>query len=81
MRVTFSRVVRWAGMTSPFSRPALICNDRSGSYDESIHRQLIDACAAAGASVAESFILPKDDLPDAAALRASAIDQIGRAHV
>ncbi len=74
MRVTFSRVVRWAGMTSPYSRPALICNDRSGSYDESIHRQLIDACAAAGASVAESFILPKDDLPDAAALRASAID-------
>ena len=74
MRVTFSRVVRWAGMTSPYSRPALICNDRSGSYDESIHRQLIDACAAAGARVAASFVLPKDDLPDAAALRASDID-------
>lgn len=61
-------------MTRAFHRPALICNSQSGSYDEAVHRQLVDACRAAGVPLAATVALPDDDLPDAEALRAQDID-------
>jgi diacylglycerol kinase family enzyme len=61
-------------MTRAFHRPALICNSQSGSYDEAVHRQLVEACRAAGVPLAATVALPDDDLPDAEALRAQDID-------
>lgn len=61
-------------MTSPFSRPALLCNRQSGSHDPAVETAIVEACKAAGVPLAETFVLPGDDVPDAAALRAKAID-------
>lgn len=55
-------------MTASFSRPALVCNLRSGSSDEALVGRLTEACEAAGAPLARAFILPDDDLPTAAML-------------
>lgn len=61
-------------MTSPFTRPALVCNSQSGSHDPAIHDAIVEACRAAGAPLAATFALPDDEIPDAAALRAQDID-------
>lgn len=61
-------------MTSPFTRPALVCNSQSGSHDPAIHDVIVEACRAAGAPLAATFALPGDEIPDAAALRAQDID-------
>ena len=61
-------------MTSPFSRPALLCNSQSGSHDPAIHEAIVAACADAGAPLAATFALPQDEIPSAAALRAQDID-------
>lgn len=58
------------GHDQPFFAPALICNDRSGAMTRASTANGLTR-AAAGAPVAGKPILPKDDLPDAAALRAS----------
>lgn len=61
-------------MTRPFSRPALLCNNQSGSHDPAIEAAIADACTAAGAPLIATFTLPDDDIPDGAALRARDID-------
>jgi diacylglycerol kinase family enzyme len=61
-------------MTRPFSRPALLCNNQSGSHDPAIEAAITDACTAAGAPLIATFTLPDDDIPDGAALRARDID-------
>ena len=61
-------------MTSPFTRPALVCNSQSGSHDPAIHDAIVEACRAAGSPLAATFALPDDDVPDAATLRAQGID-------
>lgn len=61
-------------MTSPFSRPALLCNNQSGSHDPAVEAAIADACKAAGAPLVTSFTLPGDDIPDTAELRARGID-------
>lgn len=61
-------------MTRPFSRPALLCNNRSGSHDPAIETAIANACTAAGAPLIATFTLPDDDIPDGAALRARDID-------
>jgi diacylglycerol kinase family enzyme len=61
-------------MTSSFSRPALICNLRSGSSDEALVGRLTEICDAGGAPLVRAFILPDDDLPSVAALDDAGID-------
>lgn len=61
-------------MTSRFTRPALVCNIQSGSHDPAIRDAIEQACRAAGAPLAATFELPKDEIPDAATLREHAID-------
>lgn len=61
-------------MTSPFSRPALVCNSQSGSHDPAVEAAIAEACKAAGAPLVVTFSLPDDDIPDATALRAKDID-------
>jgi predicted polyphosphate/ATP-dependent NAD kinase len=61
-------------MTSNFSRPALICNLRSGSSDEALVGRLTEICRAAGASLVQTITLPGDDLPTAAMLDEADID-------
>lgn len=61
-------------MTSPFTRPALLCNSQSGSHDPAIHDAIVEACRAAGTPLVATFALPHDKIPDAAALRAQDID-------
>lgn len=61
-------------MTRCFLRPALVCNNQSGSHDPAIHEALVAACAEAGAPLAATFMLPEDEIPAPAALRAKAID-------
>jgi len=61
-------------MTRSFSRPALLCNNQSGSHDPAIEAAIADACTAAGAPLIATFTLPDDDIPDGAALRARDID-------
>jgi diacylglycerol kinase family enzyme len=61
-------------MTSPFTRPALVCNLRSGSSDEALVGRLTDMCQAADAQLVRAFILPDDDLPTAAMLDADGVD-------
>src|SRR5690606_29276018 len=61
-------------MTHAFSRPALVCNSQSGSHEPAIHDALVAVCAEAGVPLAATFMLPEDEVPAAAALRAQAID-------
>lgn len=61
-------------MTSPFTRPALACNLRSGSSDEALVGRLTEICDAAGAPLVRAFILPDDDLPTAAMLADDRVD-------
>lgn len=61
-------------MTSSFTRPALVCNLRSGSSDEALVGRLTEICDAAGAPLLRTFILPDNDLPSAATLEGDGID-------
>jgi diacylglycerol kinase family enzyme len=61
-------------MTSKYSRPALLCNDQSGSHDDAVLAQIVEACHAAGSPLAAIFALPGDDIPDAAELARRGID-------
>jgi diacylglycerol kinase family enzyme len=61
-------------MTSPFSRPALVCNTQSGSHDEAVREQIVEICRANGAPLVATFALPDGDIPDAAALKQQGID-------
>ena len=61
-------------MTSRFTRPALVCNLRSGSSDEALVGRLTGICRDAGTPIVRTVILPDDDLPDAAALEGEGID-------
>ncbi|MBJ7500810.1 MAG: sphingosine kinase [Sphingopyxis sp.] len=56
-------------MASSFTRPALVCNLRSGSSDEALVGRLTEICDAAGAPLVQATILPDDDLPSAATLK------------
>jgi diacylglycerol kinase family enzyme len=61
-------------MTSNYSRPALVCNLRSGSSDEALVGRLTQICEAAGTPLARVAILPDDNLPSAAMLEGDGID-------
>lgn len=61
-------------MTSNFSRPALVCNLRSGSSDEVLVSRLTETCRAAGAPLVRAVTLPDDDLPSAATLESDGVD-------
>jgi hypothetical protein len=61
-------------MTSSFTRPALVCNLRSGSSDEALVGRLTGICQAAGAPLVRTVTLPDDDLPEAAELRNAEVD-------
>lgn len=61
-------------MTDHFSRPALICNLRSGSSDETLVGRLTEICLAAGTPLVRTVTLPGDDLPTAAELDDADID-------
>ncbi|MBU0823471.1 MAG: sphingosine kinase [Alphaproteobacteria bacterium] len=61
-------------MTSPFSRPALVCNTQSGSHDEAVREQIVELCRANGAPLVATFALPDGDIPDAAELQRQGID-------
>lgn len=61
-------------MTKAFTRPALICNDKSGSFDPTIRDAIAAACRDAGAPLAATFTLPDGDIPDVGALRERGID-------
>jgi hypothetical protein len=61
-------------MTSPFTRPALVCNLRSGSSDEALVARLTEICRDAGAPLVRAIILPDDELPPTAALEEAGID-------
>ncbi len=61
-------------MTSPFSRPALICNTQSGSHDEAVREQIVELCRSRGTPLVATFALPDGDIPDAAALKQQGID-------
>lgn len=61
-------------MTSPFTRPALICNAQSGSHDDAVRDQIAELCRAHDAPLAATFALPDGDIPDAAALKQQGID-------
>ena len=61
-------------MTSPFSRPALVCNDQSGSHDEAVLEQIAESCREHGAPLAATFALPDDAIPGAAELARRGID-------
>ena len=55
-------------MANHFSRPALICNSKSGGHDEDIMGAIAVVCRTSGAPLAATFALPDDDIPDAAEL-------------
>jgi hypothetical protein len=61
-------------MTSNFSRPALVCNLRSGSSDEALVGRLTDICRAAGAPLVHTATLPDEDLPTAGVLDDAGVD-------
>ena len=61
-------------MTNSFTRPALVCNLRSGSSDEALVGRLTEICRAAGAPLIRTATLPDDDLPSVAALEGDGID-------
>lgn len=61
-------------MTSPFSRPALVCNSQSGSHDAAVLEAIETVCREQGAPLAATFALPDDAIPDADALSRRGID-------
>lgn len=61
-------------MTSPFSRPALVCNTQSGSHDEAVREQIVELCHDHGVPLVATFALPDDDIPDVAELTRQGID-------
>lgn len=61
-------------MTKAFSRPALICNDKSGSFDPAIRDAIAAACRDAGAPLAATFVLPDAEIPAADDLHQRGID-------
>jgi diacylglycerol kinase family enzyme len=61
-------------MTRSFTRPALLCNNQSGSFDPAAIEAITEICRAHGSPLAATFRLPDADIPDAAALRAAGID-------
>ena len=61
-------------MTSPFTRPALVCNIRSGSHDPAIRAAIEAACRDAGTPLVATFELPEGPVPDATILRERDID-------
>lgn len=61
-------------MSARFSRPALVCNSQSGSYDPAIRSAIEAACRAQAAPLAATFALPDDAIPDAAELARRTID-------
>ncbi|MBB6427576.1 diacylglycerol kinase family protein [Sphingopyxis sp. JAI128] len=61
-------------MTSPFSRPALVCNSQSGSHDDAVLAELAETCRSHGAPLVAVFALPDDAIPDAAELTRQGID-------
>lgn len=61
-------------MTNSFTRPALICNNQSGSHDDAVLAEIVETCRAAGAPIAAVFALPNDEIPDAAELVRRNID-------
>lgn len=61
-------------MTSPFSRPALLCNSQSGSHDHAVQDAIGDICTTHGAPLAATFTLPDDKIPDATKLKRLGID-------
>jgi len=61
-------------MTGSFSRPALVCNLRSGSSDEALAERLAEMCHAAGAPLALTVTLPGGELPTATILAEQGID-------
>jgi diacylglycerol kinase family enzyme len=63
-------------MTSSFTRPALVCNLRSGSSDETLVSRLTEICRAAGAPLVRTVILPDGDLPSAAGVESDGVDML-----
>jgi diacylglycerol kinase family enzyme len=61
-------------MTSPFTRPALVCNIQSGSHDDAVREQIIELCRASGSPLAATFALPDGEIPGAAELKRQNID-------
>lgn len=61
-------------MTNAFTRPALICNNQSGSFDPAILQAIDAACRTTGAPLVATFALPDAALPDARMLRAQNVD-------
>ena len=61
-------------MTSPFARPALLYNLRSGSSDDAIVERLTRLCADHGMPFAATFTLPDGELPTAATLAKAGAD-------
>lgn len=61
-------------MTCNYSRPALVCNNQSGSHDDAVLAEIVEACRAAGAPLSAVFALPNDDIPDTAELIRRNID-------
>ncbi len=61
-------------MTTPFSRPALVCNSQSGSHDPAVLDGIVETCRASGAPLAATFMLPDDEIPDATELKLQKID-------
>lgn len=61
-------------MTRPFTRPALLCNIQSGSFDEAERVEIERRCTEHGTPIAATFALPDDDVPDAAELTRQGID-------
>lgn len=61
-------------MTNSFTRPALVCNLRSGSSDEALVGRLTGICRTAGAPLVRTIILPDGDLPSVATLEGDSVD-------
>ncbi|HEY0596085.1 diacylglycerol/lipid kinase family protein [Sphingopyxis sp.] len=61
-------------MTASFTRPALVCNLRSGSSDEALVGRLAGICRAADAPLVRTIILPDGDLPSATMLEGDSVD-------
>lgn len=61
-------------MTSPFTRPALVCNTQSGSHGPAIFDAIVEACRLHNAPLATIFELPDAQVPDATELKTQNID-------
>lgn len=61
-------------MTYRPARPALVCNNQSGSYDEERAEQIAALCSDAGSPIVAHFCLPDDALPTRSRLEADGID-------